>query len=132
MIPSKIAPQYLMEANADTILLWREMAEEMATQGGETADQARRFQLFCDDAAHRNDLWRFATTLNLALGACAYQVPADDDDGRQVIAEMTQAHPELAWILRIERDGFDFREINPDLSDEALDQAKKRLAAWLG
>ena len=108
MTPSQLSPQYVMQANADTVKLWQEMAE------------------------HRNTLWTFASILNLAFGATAFQVPLDETASRDTFQSLVQQHPELAWIFGHERALFDFQDINPDLDGQALEQAQVRLKHWLG
>ncbi len=132
MTPSQLSPQYVMQANADTVKLWQEMAEVMAQAGGQDAEQARRFLVFFETPEHRNTLWTFASILNLAFGATAFQVPLDETASRDTFQSLVQQHPELAWIFGHERALFDFQDINPDLDGQALEQAQVRLKHWLG
>ena len=132
MTPSQLSPQYVMQANADTVELWQEMAEVMAQAGGQDAEQARRFLVFFETPEHRNTLWTFASILNLAFGATAFQVPLDETASRDTFQSLVQQHPELAWIFGHERALFDFQDINPDLDGQALEQAQVRLKHWLG
>ena len=132
MTPSQMSPQYVMQANADTVKLWQEMAEVMAQAGGQDAEQARRFLVFFETPEHRNTLWTFASILNLAFGATAFQVPLDETASRDTFQSLVQQHPELAWIFGHERALFDFQDINPDLDGQALEQAQVRLKHWLG
>lgn len=132
MTPSQLSPQYVMQANADTVKLWQEMAEVMAQAGGQDAEQARRFLVFFETPEHRNTLWTFASILNLAFGATAFQVPLDETASRDTFQSLVQQHPELAWIFGHERAMFDFQDINPDLDGQALEQAQVRLKHWLG
>jgi hypothetical protein len=132
MTPSQLSPQYVMQANADTVKLWQEMAEVMAQAGGQDAEQARRFLVFFETPEHRNTLWTFASILNLAFGATAFQVPLDETASRDTFQSLVQQHPELAWIFGHERAMFDFQDINPDLDGQALEQAQLRLKHWLG
>lgn len=132
MTPSQLSPQYVMQANADTVKLWQEMAEGMAQAGGQDAEQARRFLVFFETPEHRNTLWTFASILNLAFGATAFQVPLDEAASRDTFQSLVQQHPELAWIFGHERAMFDFQDINPDLDGQALEQAQLRLKHWLG
>lgn len=122
-----VSPQFVMENNAETVKIWKQMAHDAIDLGEDGWESAQRFLDLLETPSTANDVWTFACTLNLALSACAYQLPIDDRDAHDTLQALVKKHACLGWILAQERPTIGLEEINVELTGEALDQANARL-----
>lgn len=120
--------QSLITNNTIAAQLWMEEAANLASQGHE---QARAVVELAATEQGQRALWELTTHLDLAIAACAFGLPADDQGSRQALLDLVATHPSTRWVIEQHLEDLPLDEVNEQLSGSDLTQANARLAAWL-
>lgn len=120
--------QSLITTNTIAARLWMEEAANLASQGHE---QARAVVDMGNTEQGQRALWELTTHIDLAIAACAFDLPAADEESREALLAVVAAHPQTRWVIDQHQEDLPLDEVNEALSGARLEHAKARLDAWL-
>lgn len=127
-IPNEIN-QSLIQTNTRAAQAWVDKVRQEAQSGNA---RAKAVLEMTHDEDGKRAIWAFVSLINLALAACAMELPVDEEDSKKKLADVIERFPQLGWGIEDHLAEFPLEDLNEDLTGASLVRARDRLKRWVG